>query len=1462
MRITEHSIEDFAIKLLEHLGYEYIYAPNIAPEFPSDGGVAAAGGRGGIFPSSGGVPAAGGRGGIFPSSGGVPAAGGRGGIFPSSGGVPAAGGRGGQDQRTSYEEILLTHRLAEAVRRINPTVPPAAQEEAIKEIQRIHSPELLTNNESFHRLLTEGIKVSYQKDGQQRGDLVWLIDFNTPENNDFIVANQFTVVEDGVNKRPDVILFVNGIPLVVIELKNAADENATIKSAFRQIETYKAVIPSLFTYNAFTIISDGLEARAGTLSSGMSRFMAWKSADGKEEASHLVSQMETLINGMLNKETLLDLVRHFIVFEKSKKEDSKTGVTTISTVKKLAAYHQYYAVNRAVESAMRATGYSPSLKGWHQPAADDGVVNSPSLKGWHQPAADDGVVNSPSLKGWHQPAADDGVVNSPSLKGWHQPAADDGVVNSPSLKGWHQPAADDGVVNSPSLKGWHQPAADDGVVNSPSLKGWHQPAADDGVVNSPSLKGWHQPAADDGVVNSPSLKGWHQPAADDGVVNSPSLKGWHRPEGDDGVVKRTSKNYFSLPYNPKLKDRARELRKAGNLPEVLFWNEVKNKQFKGYDFDRQKIIGNYIVDFYCSNCQVVIEIDGSSHDDKVEYDAERDAFLESLGLTVIHIPVNDIMKQISSVMNMLHEHPALAGTKESPHPPAVGTPPEEGDFVQESPESYGVAGVKSQPKGDRKGGVVWHTQGSGKSLSMVFFTGKIVLALNNPTVVVITDRNDLDDQLFDTFASSTQLLRQEPKQIENRNDLKEKLKVASGGVIFTTIQKFSPEEGNVYETLSERENIVVIADEAHRTQYGFKAKTVDEKDEQGNVIGKKTVYGFAKYMRDALPNATYIGFTGTPIESTDVNTPAVFGNYIDVYDIAQAVEDGATVRIYYESRLAKVNLSEEGKKLVEELDDELDGEELTETQKAKAKWTQLEALIGSENRIKNVANDIIQHFGQRQEVFEGKGMIVAMSRRIAADLYGEIIKLKPEWHSADLDKGVIKVVMTAASSDGEKIAKHHTTKQQRRMLADRMKDPDDELKLVIVRDMWLTGFDAPSMHTLYIDKPMKGHNLMQAIARVNRVYKDKPGGLVVDYLGIASDLKKALSFYSDAGGKGDPTIAQAQAVELMLEKLEVVSQMYSEFPSVGGVSATGGRGGFPYEDYFQAETGQKLSMILAAEEHILGLEDGKKRYINEVTALSKAFAIAVPHEQAMDVKDEVSFFQAVKARLAKFDGTGSSRTDEEIETTIRQVIDQALVSEQVIDVFDAAGIKKPDISILSEDFLMELKGMEHKNVALEVLKKLLNDEIIARSKKNLVKGKSLKEMLENSIKKYHNRILSAAEVMDELIKLSKEIVNMDSEAKKLGLSDFEYAFYTAVANNDSAKQLMQQDKLRELAVILTERVKQNASIDWTIKESVRAKLKVIIKRTLRQYGYPPDMQKLATETVLKQAEMIANELSN
>jgi type I restriction enzyme R subunit len=1072
-KITESEIEKLAFELLEHQGYQYIYAPYIAPDSDTP-------------------------------------------------------------ERNRFEDVILLDRLRTAVSQINPSIPADAREDAIKQIQRLNSPELIANNEAFHRMLTEGIKVSYQKDGADRGDLVWLVDFNDPENNEFLVTNQFTVVENNVNKRPDIILFVNGLPLVVIELKNPADENATVRSAFRQFQTYKQAIPSLFAYNGFMVISDGLEAKSGSLSAGFSRFMAWKSSDGKVEASPLVGQLETLINGMLNKTTLLDLIRHFIVFEKSKKEDKDTGIITIQTVKKLATYHQYYAVNRAVESTLRASGYA-------------------------------------------------------------------------------------------------------------------------------------------------AMEDW-QP--------------------------------FGLHYEP--------------------------------------------------------------------------------------------------------------------------------------PENYDLPGVKKQPIGDRKGGVVWHTQGSGKSLSMVFYTGKIVLAMDNPTVVVITDRNDLDDQLFDTFAASKQLLRQEPVQAENREHLKELLNVASGGVVFTTIQKFQPEEGNVYPKLSDRRNIIVIADEAHRTQYGFKAKTIDTKDEQGNVIGKKIVYGFAKYTRDALPNATYLGFTGTPIEKTDVNTPAVFGNYVDVYDISQAVEDGATVKIYYESRLAKITLGKVGKKLVSELDEELEKADIAETRKAKAKWTQLEALIGSEDRIRQIAQDIVTHFEQRQEVFEGKGIIVAMSRRIAADLYDEIIKIRPQWHNDDLKKGEIKIVMTSASSDGAKISKHHTTKEQRRALAERMKDPEDELKLVIVRDMWLTGFDVPSLHTMYIDKPMKGHTLMQAIARVNRVYKDKPGGLVVDYLGIASDLKEALSFYSDSGGKGDPAVLQEQAVQLMLEKLEIVSQMFH---------------GFSFEHYFAADTSVKLSIILAAEEHILGLENGKKRYIDEVTALSRAFSIAIPHEQAMDVKDEISLYQAIKARLVKFDSNGTGKTDEEIETAIRQVIDQALVTERVIDVFDAAGIKKPDISILSEDFLLEVQNMEHKNIALEVLKKLLNDEIKARVKKNLVQSRSLMEMLEDSIKKYHNKVITAAEVIEELIELGKEIKRIDKEPQEMGLSDFEYAFYTAIADNDSARELMQKEKLRELAVVLFEKVRQNASIDWTIKESVRAKLKVIVKRTLRQYGYPPDMQALATETVLKQAELIADEIT-
>ena len=1068
-KLLESDIEQMAIELLQAKRWEYLYGPDIAPD-------------------------------------------------------------GETPMRAAFDEVVLLEKLERAVARLNPSVKEDVREEAIKTVLRIASPDTLANNEEFHKLLTEGVPVSTYQDGMERGERVWLVDFEDPWNNEFTVVNQFTIIENGHNRRPDVLLFVNGLPLVIIELKNAADENATIESAYRQIETYKQQIPSLFTYNELIIISDGLEARAGSLSAGFSRFTAWKSEDGEHIASPLMSQLEVLINGMLEKDTLLDIIRSFTVFEKQKTEDLKTGITTIKTVKKIAAYHQYYAVNKAVESTLRATGIN------------------------------------------------------------------------------------------------------------------------------------------------------------------------------------------------------------------------------------------------------------------------------------------------------------LGGSK-----------------VAESPVNFGFKTVKEQAVGDHRAGVVWHTQGSGKSLSMVFYTGKIVQCLNNPTVVVITDRNDLDDQLFDTFAGSRQLLRQTPVQAESRDHLKSLLKVNSGGVIFTTIQKFQPETGNVYEQLTDRCNVIVIAYEAHRTQYGFKAKTVDVRNEADEVIGSEIKYGFAKYLRDALPNATYLGFTGTPIESTDINTPAVFGNYIDVYDIAQAVEDGATVRIYYESRLAKVALSDEGRKLVAELDKELDTEAMDDVQKAKAKWTQLEALIGSPNRIKNIAADIVQHFEERQKVFEGKAMIVAMSRRIAAALYDEIVKLRPEWHSDDLSKGAIKVVMTSSASEGPEIAKHHTTKEQRHALAERMKDPTDELKLVIVRDMWLTGFDAPCLHTLYIDKPMQGHNLMQAIARVNRVYKDKPGGLVVDYLGIASDLKKALSFYSDSGGKGDPTQQQEQAVALMQEKLEVLEQMLH---------------GLDYQQYFTETTSGKLSWILKTEDFVLGLEDGKKRFVNEVTALGKAFAIAIPNEQAMDVKDEVAFFQAVKARLCKFNERGTGHTDEEIETTIRQVIDQALVSERVIDIFDAAGIKKPDISILSEEFLMELKGMEHKNIAMEVLRKLLEDEIKARSKYNLVESQSLMEMLDRSITRYHNKVITAAEVIEELIKLSKTIVEKDEDAKKMGLSTYEYAFYTAVANNESAKELMGKDKLRELAVVLTETIRKNASIDWTIKENVRAKMKVAVKRLLRRYGYPPDMQLLATETVLKQAEKIAEEIIN
>lgn len=1005
-------------------------------------------------------------------------------------------------ERQSLSEVVLLKRLRNAIDTLNPTIHDEEKEQAVRQVLNPPTQNLIDNNEAFHKMLTEGITVEYQTEHGIKGDTVKLIDFDDVTNNEFLVCNQFTVTENNQIKRPDVVLFVNGLPLVVIELKNAADEKATVHKAFTQLQNYKNAIPSLFYYNAFLIASDGFEAKAGTISSDYSRFTAWKSIDGVKEDKITIPQIETLINGMLKKSILLDLLKQFIVFEKVKKEDLKTGLSSIVTIKKLAGYHQYFAVNKAVESTISASG------------------------------------------------------------------------------------------------------------------------------------------------------------------------------GD----------------------------------------------------------------------------------------------------------------------------------------------------------------------GSRKAGVIWHTQGSGKSLSMVFYTGKLIVSdLGNPTVVVITDRNDLDDQLFDTFASCRQLLRQEPEQAENREHLKNLLKTGGGGIVFTTIQKFSPDEGlTVYKKLSDRKNIIVIADEAHRSHYGFGAKMVDDKNG-----GIRTTYGLAKYLRDALPNATFIGFTGTPIEKEDVSTIGVFGDCIDVYDIEQSIEDGATVKIYYESRLVKVHLKpEEREKLDEEVEAITESAESTSTEKAKARWAQLEAIVGHKERAKTVACDIVSHFEKRQDVFEGKAMVVCMSRRIAVELYEEITKLRPLWHNPDKKKGAIKIVMTSSSSDPENWQIHTTTKNERKEIAERFKDTNDCLKMVIVCDMWLTGFDVPCLHTMYIDKPMRGHNLMQAIARVNRVYKDKPGGLIVDYIGIASDLKDALAVYTQSGGKGAPTLDQEKAVAKMFEKFEVVTSMLE---------------GFNYKNFFNADTRRKLGVILEAQEFILSRKDGKERFEREVSALSMAFALSVPDSKALEIKDEIGFFQAVKARLLKFETNASGKSDIEIETAIRQIVDKAVVSDGIVDVFDAAGIKKPEISILSDEFLKEIKGMEKKNIALELLKKLLNDEIKVRTRKNLIQSKMFSEMLENAIRKYQNNLLTAAQIIDELIHMAKDIRESDKRGAQFNLSSEELAFYDALANNQSARDVLGVEKLRDLARVLVQRVKANTSIDWTIKENVRAKLKVVVKRLLRQYGYPPNLELLATENVLKQAELLADE---
>ena len=982
---------------------------------------------------------------------------------------------GPNPMRELYSDIVITERLRDAIYHLNPDIPPTAKEEAVKKVLRTSSPDLIITNYQFHQLLTDGITVEYRKDGRIVHDKVWLFDFQNHDNNDFLAVNQFTIIENDNNRRPDIILFVNGLPLIVIELKNPADEKATLDKAYQQLQTYKSQIPSLFHFNQILMISDGMEARAGTLTSDYQRFMPWKTIHGEKDALLNMLEMEVLIRGMFNKEVLLDLICHFIVYDDSE----------IIIKKKLAAYHQYHAVNKAVGATIAASG----------------------------------------------------------------------------------------------------------------------------------------------------------------------------------------------------------------------------------------------------------------------------------------------------------------------------------------------------PEGDRRCGVVWHTQGSGKSLIMAFYAGKLVLEMDNPTLVILTDRNDLDDQLFGTFKSSQNILRQEPVQAENRENLRELLHVASGGIVFTTIQKFLPEKGTDYPTLSERRNIVVIADEAHRSQYAF-------------------IDGFARHMRDALPNASFIGFTGTPLERGDKNTVAVFGNYIDIYDIEQAVEDGATVRIYYENRLVKLDLKEDEKPHIDpQFDFITEGQEIESQEKLKSKWARMEAVVGSETRIKRVASDLVNHFEARFGEQEGKGMIVCMSRRICIELYNEIIKLRPEWHNDDDSHGFLKVVMTGSATDPLDWQPHIRNKSRRKHLGEIFRDAHSPIKLVIVRDMWLTGFDVPSLHTMYIDKPMQGHGLMQTIARVNRVYKDKEGGLIVDYLGIATELKKALSQYTGGGGRGEIAFDQEQAVAIMIEKYEIVTELFH---------------GFSYHGFQKANTGEKLKLMRGGSDFILGQEDGKKRCLKYVNELSKAFALAVPHPEAMKIRDDLAFFKAAKNYIIKVTSPPGEQV-KDVDLAIQQILSTALVSNEVLDLFQLAGLKKPDISILSDEFLLEVKDMEHKNTAAELLRRLLNDEIKTISRKNVIEARSFADMLEKTIKKYHNRNIEAVAVIEELIELAKKMKEAQNRGEDLGLTEYELAFYDALEINDSAVQVLGDEILRQIAMELVQAIKSNITVDWTLRESVQAKMRVAVKRILKKYGYPPDKQKLAVKTVLEQANRVCEE---
>lgn len=989
-------------------------------------------------------------------------------------------------QRANYQEVILSHRLQTALTKLNPTLPTTAIDEAMHLLKKPQHATLIQNNRAFHQMLLQGISVEIKNGDEARGEVVKLIDFHDVNANDFLVVNQYTIKGTKGNRRPDLVVFINGLPISVLELKNPADTNADIFKAYNQLQTYKDEIEDLFVYNEALVISDGINARIGSLTATDERYMYWRTIKDENDKPLLEYELDTLIKGFFDKEHILDYIQSFVLFE----DDGK------NIIKKIAGYHQFHAVREAIRSVVEAS---------------------------------------------------------------------------------------------------------------------------------------------------------------------------------------------------------------------------------------------------------------------------------------------------------------TGGTK--------------------------------------RGGVVWHTQGSGKSISMACFAGKLTKQpeMKNPTLLIVTDRNDLDGQLYATFSSAKMLLGQEPIQVDSVSDLREILKdKPSGGIIFTTIQKFAlQKDESRFPILSDRDNIVVIADEAHRSQYGFDAMLDSETGQ--------FKYGYAQHLRDAVPNATFIGFTGTPIESADKDTRSVFGDYISIYDIEDAVKDGATVPIYYESRLAKLDLDAE---VLKEIDADVGelvvDEELNDKEKFKSKWSALEKLVGSEPRIQQIAKDLVEHFEDRVATIDGKGMIVAMSRQIAVDLYDAIVALRPQWHDEDPAKGAIKIIMTGSASDETKLQKHIYSKQTKKDLERRIKDPDDELKLVIVRDMWLTGFDAPSLHTMYIDKPMKSHNLMQAIARVNRVFKGKNGGLVVDYIGIANELKAALKTYTGANGKGSGTVDVAEAFAEMLKRLDIVSNMYH---------------GFDYEEY-----PTKAHMLLApAANHILGLEDGKKRYLDEVLALTKAFSLCGTLDEAKEHKEEIAFFQAVKAVIQKVGVVTGKKKD--TNGAIKQIIDNALISEGVEDIFSLVGLEKPNIGILSDEFLEDIAHMKHKNLAVELLEKLLSDQIKAQNRTNVVQEKKFSDRLKATLSQYHNRAIETAKVIEELIQMAKDIAEAAKHGADLGLNFDELAFYDALAENESALREMGDEILKQIAQELTSKLRSSVSVDWQRRESVRAKMRNIIRMILKRFKYPPDKTAEAMDLVMKQAEVLSDEWS-